>query len=173
MIGPEEPIDSDLEDAKKPKLIAEGLVMILVNNIKLIAVYQPESPNEEAIDEYRRILDTAIACKKNKMLLIGGDQNTQVGWHGNTGRETIIWAAHNTAAREDIIEWAQLISLRIVDTNFQKKNWGSWCHNRTDKRYEFNYFFTRKDQNLLLTDAQTVPEDHWCSSCSKNSAELK
>ena len=62
------------------KWLAERVAMVTVNNVKLIAVYQPVSPNDIEIDEYRKQLETAISCrKKEEMLLIGGDHNAQIG----------------------------------------------------------------------------------------------
>ena len=147
------------------KWLAERVAMVTVNNMKLIAVYQPVSPNEEGIDDYRKTLETAIACKKKEeMLLIGGDHNAQIGRQDNTGGEATIGKfglPHCSTAGEEIVEWAQLNNLRIVDTFFQKKNRGTWCHPRTGKWYELDYLLARDHQNLKVKDTKAVPEDRW------------
>ena len=61
------------------KWIAERVAMVTVNQLKLVAVYQPVSPNEFGIEDYRRSLEKAIACrKKDEMLVICGDHKAQV-----------------------------------------------------------------------------------------------
>ena len=57
--------------------------------MKLVAVCQPLSPYNMKIEEYRKALETAIACrKKDEMFLIGGHHNAQIGRQNNTERES-------------------------------------------------------------------------------------
>ena len=85
--------------------------MVTVRNMKLIAVYQPVSPNDEAIDEYRKSLETALACKKrDEMLLIGGDHNAQIGYQrGNNRQGTVgrFGLSRHSEAGEEMLEWAE------------------------------------------------------------------
>ena len=89
-IGSEAPMGSRLEGQGNQEWITKRVVMVTAKNIKLIAVYQPVSHNEEAIDEYRKTMNTAIAAKRDEMLLIGGDHNAPIGRQEHTGRDTTI-----------------------------------------------------------------------------------
>ena len=88
--------------------------MVTVNNVKFIAVYQPVSPNDMEIDEYRKQLETAISCrKKDEMLLIGGDHNAQIGKQDNTGKERTLGKfglRANSEAGDEVVEWAKTIT---------------------------------------------------------------
>ena len=139
--------------------------MVTVNNVKLIAVYQPVSPNDVEIDEYRKQLETAISCrKKDEMLLIGGDHNAQIGKQDNTGKERTpgkFGLRANPEAGDEVVEWAENNNLYIVDTYLRKNNRGTWCHPRTGNWYELDYFLAKRHRNLIIKDMKVVREDRW------------
>ena len=139
--------------------------MVTVNNVKLTAVYQPVSPNDMEIDEYRKQLETAISYrKKDEMLLIGGDHNAQIGKQDNKGKERTLGKfglRANSEAGDDVVEWAENKNLYIVDTYFRKINRGTWCHPRTGKWYELDYFLAKIHRNLIIKDMKVVREDRW------------
>ena len=98
------------------------------------------------------------------MLLIGGDHTAQIGQQDNTGRDKTIQQfglSHNSATRDEVVEWAQLNKLRIVDRFVQMKNRETCCRTRTENWCEVIYLLTRKHRYLYLTHKKTVPEDRW------------
>ena len=153
------------------KWLAERVAMVTVNSVKLIAVYQPVSPNDIEIDEYRKQQETAIPCrKKDEMLLIGGDYNAQIGRQDNTGKERTLGKfglRANSEAGDEVVEWAENNNLYIVDTYFRKNNRGTWCHPRTGNWYELDYFLAKRHRNLIIKDMKVVREDRWSDHRSK------
>ena len=137
--------------------------MVTVNNVKLIVVYQPVSPNDMEIDEYRKQLETAISCrKKDKILLIGGDHNAQMSKQDNTGKERTLGKfvlRANSKAGDEFVEWAENNNLYIVDTYFRKNNRGTWFHSRTSNWNELDYFLAKRYRNLFIKDMKVVRED--------------
>ena len=139
--------------------------MVTVNNVKLIAVYQPVSPNDMEIDEYRKQLETAISCrKKDEMLLIGGDHNAQIGKQDNTGKWEDCGKVRVTSklgSRGRSRRVGENNNLYMVDTYFRKNNRGTWCHSRTGNWYEPDYFLAKRHRNLIIKDMKMVREDRW------------
>ena len=135
-----------------PNWLDKRIAMVTVDGIKLIAVYQPVSPNDGEIEEYRKNLEKALACRrKNEMLLIGRDHNAYIGRQNNIGKTVGAFGLeHGTSAGEDKVAWAQQNDLYIVDTYFQKTNRGTWCHPQSSNWYKLDYFFAKRDQRLVV-----------------------
>ena len=156
---------SDCKKGGSRKWLSERVAMVTVNKKKFIAVYQPVSPNEFEIDRYRKDLETAMKCRRrDEILLIGGDHNAQIGRHANKGKESTIgqWGLRNsTEAGTELVEWAQQNELVVVDSFFQKRSRGRWCHPKTGKWYELDFFLAKKHRNLAVQNMTAVPEDRW------------
>ena len=93
------------------KWLSERVARVTVYTKKVIAVYQPVSPNESEVDRYRKDLETAMRCRRrDEILLVGGDHSAQIGRHANEGRENTIgkWGLRiSTEAGTELAEWAE------------------------------------------------------------------
>ena len=127
--------------------LSERMSVVNVNTIKLVAVYQPVSPNDLEKDEYRKTPEIAIANRKREeMLLIGGEHNSQEGRLDNVGKEKTVGSfgmRKSMALGEDLVECAEANHLHIVATYFRKNYRQTWCHPRTDCWYEHDYFLVK------------------------------
>ena len=82
------------------------------------------------IDKYRKDLEIAMKCRRDDILLIGGDHKAQIGRLNNEESESAIgkWGLRNSIeAGTELVEWAQRNELFVVDSFFQERNRGTWC----------------------------------------------
>ena len=145
------------------KRFDERFTMVTFKDTKLIAVHLPVSPNDGEIEEYRKNLETALACRrKNKIVLTGGDHNAPIGCQ-NIIRKTVgaFGLEPETSAKGDIVACAQQKDLQIVDTYVQKNNRSTWCHLKAGIWYELDYFLAKQCQRLVVKNIKVVPDDKW------------
>ena len=58
-------------------------------------------------------------------------------------------------------EWAQQNELVVVDSFFRKRSRGTWCHPKTGKWNELDFFLAKKHRNFAVQNMTAVPEDRW------------
>ena len=90
------------------KSFHERTVAIETHGIRLISTHQPLWSNgPKGVDDYRYALTDEVArTPRNKLLVIGGDHNAQIGRDRpseTNGRYGL--CTRTTAAREDILDW--------------------------------------------------------------------
>ena len=138
---------NDWKKGGSSKWLSERVAIVTINKKKFIAVYQPVSRNESEIDRFRKDFETAMRCR-DEVLLIGGGHNAQIGRHANEGRENTIgkWGLRDsTEASTELAEWAQQNEMFVIDSFFRKRNRVTWCHPKTGKWYEFDFFLAKKN----------------------------
>ena len=131
-------------EGNQPMEFKPRATYIQIGNLALIAVYQPVSTHGiEAIEEYRNDLEDLLArCPREKLLVIGGDHNSQIGrTETRSGLET----ATNEQG-QDLLDWCNENSLEWVNGTSSHRDRGTWFHKGLGKWYELDGFIMRRSQ---------------------------
>ena len=133
------------------KWYSERTTAVKIDNMRLIAVYQPVWTGGQGLDtieQYRVQVEEQINRSDNRqILIIGGDHNAHVGKDdcqpGTTGRFGL--RASNDAGR-DLINWCQSNGLAWVSSFYHQKQRGTWFNQVYGRWYELDGFIMRADQ---------------------------
>ena len=126
-------------------------------------MYQPLWNNRrEEIQEYRHDLENTIASsREEKLLVIGGDHNSQIG-AGPTGGEVRGRWGHATRANEtgeDLLGWCSENGLAYANSCSPHKHLnGTWYNRALRRRYELDGFLVRSKQRHGLVKKIKIDE---------------
>ena len=148
---------------------------VTVNNVTLIATYQPLWSGDLAvISAYREELNSQIMqCKQQNDLIIGGDFNASIG--ETTDREEDQAAGPHGLGRtnpagHDLLNWCHEQGLAWGNSFFEHNLRGTWQCPSRNSWHEIDGFLVRqKNRSKCLKSVNTVTtarslSDHWPKS---------
>ena len=117
------------------RLIGNRVVKVEIKKKTFVACYQPVWGHwPEEMQEYRNQLEEIVhRSKREDMLIIGGDFNSNVGKRNNRSRDLpscgIYGLGKMNDAGEDLIEWTYQNSLCYINSFFEHRHRGTWFNN--------------------------------------------
>ena len=164
-------VDFSSERLLKIKLQIEGRLF------HVISVYAPtfRAPEREKDAFYAQLEILVNSCKANEELVIMGDFNARVGtrsrdvegWDGQQvdpigpdltlGDFGLPELNDNGRLLLDFCRSRRGQSLRIMDTYYQHKVYGTWQHNRTKIWHHIDHILTSAKTAKLVTDVRVMP----------------
>ena len=130
---------------------------IQIRDLALIAVYQPvRTHGKEANEEYRYdLVDLLARCPGEKLLVIGGDHNSQIG---RTETKSSLETATNEQGH-DLLDWCNENRLEWVNGTSNNRGRKTWFHEGLGKWYELDSFLMRRTQrHKHARDIKTIHE---------------
>ena len=113
------------KEGKQKMWFSRRTVEVKLDNIKLIAAYQPTSrANREKVEEYRFELETHLSSSnREEKLIIGEDHNSHIG--ANTNRPGVNgrygMRTSNTAGK-DLLNWCEENNLAYANSFSDHRN---------------------------------------------------
>ena len=150
------------------KWFSRRTVAVKINNIKLVAAYQPTTrANREEIEEYRFEMENHLSTSnREEILIVGGDHNSHIGANTNRpGTSGRYGMRTSNAAGEELLNWCEENCLAYANSFSDHRNRGPWYHQGMGRWYELDGFILKKEQRhrimkKMWTGAETALSDH-------------
>ena len=105
--------------------LEERVLIVIVNNAKLLAVYQLFLLNKTEVDDFKKTVEIATASRgRDEVIITGGDWNAHLGRGNNMGGKAFIGTTgleKTDEIREELIDFAGENEMYIPGTFSGKK----------------------------------------------------
>ena len=147
----------------------ERCVTVKLKNFVLVSVYVPvwQGSNDVEIDRVKEDIKKPVEeARRNQIVIVGGDFNAHVG--GGEEREDVCGMfgirQSNDQGRK-LLEWCEDNDLVHVNSYYNHRRRGTWCHPRTGEWYEIDGFLMRNRQRhkhvkKICTVGEITLSDH-------------
>ena len=147
----------------------ERTVSVKMDRTVLISTYQPVyvGNNEAEIEEAKSVLlHHKLWAAKEDILVIGGDFNAHIG--GGEDRPGIcgrVGIRQSNQQGQDLLVWCEENGLAYINSFYNHKKRGTWCHPGRGTWYELDGFIMRQEQRhvnvkKICTVGESSISDH-------------
>ena len=141
----------------------ERCVTVKFKDFVLVSVYVPvwEGNNDAEIEIVMdNIKESVVAARWNEKVIVGGDYNSHVG--RNEDRPGVCGEFGIRESNEQgrkLLEWCENNGLVHVNSFYNHRRRGTWCHPRNGNWYELDGFLMRNNQrHKFVRKVSTVGE---------------
>ena len=131
----------------------DRVVAVTIGRMRLVSAYQPIWGSDgEALERFRRDLESQLGMGRREKLVIGGDFNANVG-RNRRGRDGVygkFGLGEMNEAGRDWMEWCGTNGLAYVNSYMRHGRRGTWQHPRSGRWYELDGFIVRKEERQRL-----------------------
>ena len=131
----------------------DRVVAVTIGRMRLVSAYQPIwGGDREALERFRRDLESQLGMGRREKLVIGGDFNASVG-RNRRGRDGVygrFGIGEMNEAGRDWMEWCGTNGLAYVNSFMRHGRRGTWQHPRSGRWYELDGFVVRKEERQRL-----------------------